>query len=65
MHAGMMQVVSVLDEPNPHASPMPDMMKMDGMSMEGMPMEGMDHSKMDHSGMSGMDMPNMNTGENK
>ena len=65
MHAGMMQVVSVLDEPNPYASPMPDMMKMDGMNMEGMPMEGMDHSKMDHSGMSGMDMPNMSTGENK
>ena len=65
MHAGMMQVVSVLDEPNPHASPMPDMMKTGGMNMEGMEMEGMDHSKMDHSGMSGMDMPNMNTGENK
>jgi hypothetical protein len=58
MHAGMMQVVSVLDEPNPYASSMPDM-----MNMEGMEMEGMDHSKMDHSGMTGMDMPDMHTGE--
>ena len=51
MHAGMMQVVSVLPYANPNA---PKAMDMKDMEMDGMDMEGMDHKTMDHSKMPGM-----------
>ena len=54
MHAGMMQVVSVL--PDKEGKPMDHhMMNHDGMDHSKMKHDGMDHSKMDHSAM-GHDM---------
>lgn len=46
MHAGMMQVVSVLPYANPNTPK--------AMNMKDMKMDGMDHKTMDHSKMPGM-----------